>query len=360
MKYNKHIVILTPGFPTDEQDTTCIPALQDYLVQFVHSYKEIKISIITFEYPFSNKVYHWHGIEVYPCGGKNSKLKKPGAWRRAFLRIINLNKIEKIDLIHSLWYGQCAFFGNLISMIYKLPHVCTLMGQDVLKRNSFAKIINPHRLHTVVLSLNHQEKFEKYFKRKPNIIIPWGISEKEFPQNSIERQYDLIGIGSLIALKNFNLFIDIVFNLKKQKDTINCVIVGGGPQMGELQEKIDSLDLVNNIKLTGHQPRNIVFEYLENSKVFLHTSHFESFGHVIPEALSRGNYVVSFDVGIAREIEKCFVASSQKEAEKRIMQLLNSTDLDFMPVVPYSSKNTAEKYFILYKKLMDITSSKKL
>ncbi len=52
MKYSKHIVILTPGFPKNEQDTTCIPPLQAYVENFTAIHPEIKMSIISFQYPF--------------------------------------------------------------------------------------------------------------------------------------------------------------------------------------------------------------------------------------------------------------------------------------------------------------------
>ena len=49
----KRLVILTPGFPKDETDTTCIPFLQDFILELNDQYPSLKIDILAFDYPFN-------------------------------------------------------------------------------------------------------------------------------------------------------------------------------------------------------------------------------------------------------------------------------------------------------------------
>ena len=53
---NKTIVILTPGFASDESDTSCIPALQDYVLALQQSFPGLRIVVLAFQYP-----YKWDG-----------------------------------------------------------------------------------------------------------------------------------------------------------------------------------------------------------------------------------------------------------------------------------------------------------
>jgi hypothetical protein len=54
----KTLVILSPGFPANEMDSTCLPA-QQALVQVVeYPVSPSKIIILAFQYPFTNTQYN--------------------------------------------------------------------------------------------------------------------------------------------------------------------------------------------------------------------------------------------------------------------------------------------------------------
>ena len=65
------IVILSPGFPRNEADSTCMPPQQ----LFVKALKEIcpglNIIVLAFQYPFFAGEYQWNGVKVISLGGKN-------------------------------------------------------------------------------------------------------------------------------------------------------------------------------------------------------------------------------------------------------------------------------------------------
>lgn len=68
-------------------------------------------------------------------------------------------------------------------------------------------------------------------------------------------------------------------------------IYGDGEQKQELQEAISPQDM--NIHL--HEPTNHIFEAYRNSSILVVTSLYEPFGLVIPEAMSCGLPVISYD-----------------------------------------------------------------
>ena len=76
-KNKAHILILTPGFPKDENDFICIPPLQEFLVKFKTSYPLAKISVIAFQYPYrSRRIMYGMGLTLLSLNGAKFDNKK--------------------------------------------------------------------------------------------------------------------------------------------------------------------------------------------------------------------------------------------------------------------------------------------
>jgi hypothetical protein len=102
MSNSNHILILTPGFPKDEDDFNCIPPLQEYLIKFKPAHPVAEFSVISFQYPYQKEKYKWNGINIYPLGGKNGKLNKLFTWLKAIRTAKKIQNVTNIDAIHSL------------------------------------------------------------------------------------------------------------------------------------------------------------------------------------------------------------------------------------------------------------------
>src|SRR5688572_29442114 len=75
------LIILTPGFPKDESDSTCLP-MQQQLVRGLKAMAPLlNIIILSFQYPYHTIKYDWFGIKVIPFNGRNK-----GGFSRLFLR----------------------------------------------------------------------------------------------------------------------------------------------------------------------------------------------------------------------------------------------------------------------------------
>src|SRR5690348_2907362 len=105
MEKNKQILaILIPGFPGSEEDTTCLPAQQSFILHLQRSMPEIKIVVLSFHYPFHQQPYLWNGITVFPFSGMNK-----GGIRGYFMRrkvdsvLRQLNQENRIKAVLSFW-----------------------------------------------------------------------------------------------------------------------------------------------------------------------------------------------------------------------------------------------------------------
>lgn len=308
---NSHIVFLTPGFAESEKDSTTIPALQVYLKNLKKKLPKTKMTIITFQFPFINKVYDWNEIEVISLNGNNKRYKKFWIWRKATQTLKKIHQINPISVLHSFWIGECSLIASKFSIKNNIKHITTVMGQDACIGNKYVVSLKKTNTKIVTLSKNHKNILLKNYNLN-SIIIPWDLDKKSFPRLQ-KNTIDIIGVGSLNEIKNYTLFIDVIDNLVKDFPALNVEIIGGGIKKNELEKQIKDLHLTENISFTDLLPRTSVLKKMSEASLLLHTSSYESFGFVFLEALFSGMDIISFNVGIAKPSSKWKVCISKKE-----------------------------------------------
>lgn len=341
-KKTSHIVFITPGFAVNESDSTSMPYLQVYFKALLNH--GFKISIITLHYPAKNTVYKWHNCNVYSFT-KYAKWQKPLLWIKAIKTIIAINKKEPINAIHSFWLGECALVGHWASKIIHVKHLNTLMGQDVLEGNKFCKILPIKSMNLVTLSHFHQQVFLKNYHIKTPIVF-FGTNKKEVIKNET-KTIDFIGVGSLIPIKNYSLFVDVIYELNKT-NPVSAVIIGEGVEFELLVQKIKDLNLQNVIKLLGLLNNEQVLSLLSQSKILLHTSNHEGFGMIFAEALQQETMVVSTPVGSIFESPNVMLASNKNDLINACKIMLTKTFDPNFPN-PFDIENTIENYNYYYK-----------
>ncbi|MDH3269442.1 MAG: glycosyltransferase family 4 protein [Ignavibacteria bacterium] len=346
MNSPNHILILTPGFPKDENDFNCIPPLQEFLLKLHSIYPSTVISVIAFQYPFQSELYCWNGININPLDGKNTKLKKPFVWSKAIRKAKKVHKAIPVDVVHSLWLGECAMVGNILSKRFGCKHICTLMGQDVKANNGYLRFAKSEKTNFIALSKNQAQEFTKLTNRKADEIIHWGIEDQNYEK--VDRGIDLLAVGSLIPLKNYSLFITLVGELKTDNPKIKCKLVGSGPELASLKKLSIEKGVSENIEFTGLLSRHEIFKLMQKSKIFVHPSKFEGFGYVFAEALVNGMSIVSYNVGYAQNHPKWFIAKDEQDFMNIIKRLLVSK-LDFEPVNLFPLQETVDRYAALYE-----------
>ena len=149
-------------------------------------------------------------------------------------------------------------------------------------------------------------------------------------------------------MKDFNTFIDIANILLQKRPNLVIRIIGEGVQEHFLAEKIKKLSLQEHIKLLGCLKNQEVQQYMQNSKVFLHTSTFETQGYVFLEALMNGMNIVSRKVGIAKQGISWQITEDIDGFVHCILQGLKP--FECKPIIPYPMEITTAKYNNIYTK----------
>ncbi len=348
---NRTLIVFSPGFAQNEPDTTCIPALQQFVIELKKLAPDIEVKVLSLHYPFVERDYLWNGIECHSFGGRNR-----GGVYGIFLRnrvkryLRNLIANENVSAILSIWMLDCALMAQEISNELKIPHFCWMHGQDAKPGNKFVSKIKPNAEQVIAISDILQKEFEKNYGIRSKYVIENGIGEELFPEfNSGERTIDVIGVGSLTAHKNYRLFIEVIAQLKKEYPSIKTILIGDGPERNILEQKIKQLDLSSNIELKGLIPRNQVLQFVSQAKIFLHTSSYEGSSGVIIEALYSGCHVVSTISVSLKPVKNVEIASNVSGLKEKISALLHEKR-SHERVVYNTMKDSAEKMLsVLFK-----------
>ncbi len=343
------LVILSPGFPENEADTTCLPPQQVFVKALKEVCPDLNIIVLTFQYPFFANEYQWNGIKVISIGGKEKgRLFRLITWVKAWMILRKLNKKYRLIGLLSFWLGECAFVGNYFAKLHKLSHYWWLLGQDAKKGNKYFKWIGPKGDSLIALSDFLASEVKNNYGISPLYVIPVGIDTSLFGTAPLKRGIDILGAGSLIPLKQYHLFVDAVISLKNYFPDIKALICGNGPEMERLKAIALAHNLQNNLAFAGELPHQEVLDLMQQSKIFLHPSNYEGFGAVLSEALYAGAHVVSFCKPMEKNFRHHYVVKAKEEMIFELLAILKNTKRGHDPVLMYSAQQTAKNMISLF------------
>lgn len=212
----------------------------------------------------------------------------------------------KPDVIHAHNMIYAGLLASHIKIKYNIPVVVTEHSSQYAMEDTHklltAKLQNAFsQLHSIyavspklieLLNTKFPDTIDQ-IKWLPNVLDP--IFENKPVDQTIAKPtttFRCLNIGNLIPLKGQKELIKSFAMIFKDIDA-TLTIVGKGYLKDELQGLINSLDVKEKVSLIELIPREEVITQLDHCDVFVLPSHYETFGVVLIEALSRGIPVIS-------------------------------------------------------------------
>ena len=168
-------------------------------------------------------------------------------------------------------------------------------------------------------------------------------------------------VGRFVEQKNHRFLIDIFNEVHKEKENSILMLVGQGPLMEEIKEKVKALGLENNVMFLGQ--RNDINELYQAMDLFLFPSLYEGLGMVVVEAhCSNLPCIVSSEVPKIVKIGSNIIFVSLENdiyywAEKVnliVEQYKKRGDFEWSSVIRYDIQKEAvkleNKYIIMYER----------
>lgn len=144
-----------------------------------------------------------------------------------FLLIVNfLFFHKKIVLWGHGWYGRESFLKKIIKKFYYSLSNRILVYGDRAKHLMEAEGIDPNKIYAVHNSLDYDKQQETL---------------KHLPQNNLIQEHfknkcpTIVFSGRLTAIKQIDMIIKVLSLLAAEGVTVNCVLIGDGPEQQNLE-----------------------------------------------------------------------------------------------------------------------------
>lgn len=238
-------------------------------------------------------------------------------------KLVDVVKYEKLDLLHvhyAIPHASAAYMAKQIlsSQGIDIPFITTLHGTDITlvgKDPSFEPVItfainNSDAVTAVSASLKKDTYVNFKNINKEIQVIPNFICLDEYNFENItcqKKMYAPNGERILIHVSNFRKVKRVedvlrVFDKVRKAMPAKLILVGDGPERGNIEKLCRELNTCDDIKSLGKivNPEQV----LSIADLFLLTSETESFGLAALEAMASKIPVISTNSGGLPEVNK--------------------------------------------------------
>lgn len=221
------------------------------------------------------------------------------------------------DVIHA----QANKAANMISLLKRWLPCATLGTLHNIKRNVQAF----HKLdHVIAVS----KQLAQCFPSDEVSIIYNGIDTPKLTPIDLRAIYALpaglpvlCAVGRLVHAKGFDVLLEAIDGLP-----VSLLIAGDGAERAALQQRLDTLSPITQVRLLGHQANAMTLMSSADGVVI--ASRREGFSYVCIEALLSGTRILSTDVPVANEIlpaDLIVPADDSVALRAKLVALLNDT-----------------------------------
>ena len=135
--------------------------------------------------------------------------------------------------------------------------------------------------------------------------VPKGVDAERFRpagpnlrrELAVDGKRVILSVGRFVPIKNTALTIEAMAQLTQRDSTAHLVLVGEGPELGNLKAQVERLGIAGRVTFAGYVPQDELGPYYRSADVFVLASDFDNSPNVVLEAMSCGVPVVATDVG---------------------------------------------------------------
>lgn len=219
-----------------------------------------------------------------------------------------VQRYGKPDVIHAHSY-VAGFAARHIFRKTGIPyvlteHLTTFMEKKVTKAHvvTLKKVLNEAKC-VIAVSDCLREAIEPYTGRCID-VVPNLFDEQIFQPFHVPKKetFTIVSVGDLIRRKAFDVLINAFKIALDQDSDLRLEIIGTGPLKEELEAQVIGKNLSSSVTFHGACSPVEIAAVMQASQLCVSTSHVETFGITIIEAMACGIPVVATPSGGPQEI----------------------------------------------------------
>jgi D-inositol-3-phosphate glycosyltransferase len=225
-------------------------------------------------------------------------------------------ELENFDIIHA-HYWLSGLVAKQISEEKNIPYVFSSHSLGVFLEGYNKERVDCEKMvmtsSNFVTASSHYEHvmISENYKIDENKIkkITPGLDRKIFtPDLNLPRENIFLSIGRIQEQKRQLETIKFLNNFRRIDNNFLCYFIGGpsgksgDDYLAELKESVKEFNLESHVEFLGNLPQTKIKDFMNKSKLLIHTSQYETFGLVAIEANSMGVPILSINTGSLIEI----------------------------------------------------------
>lgn len=265
--------------------------------------------------------------------------KKPGFDISIIRKIRRIIYQYEIEVVHAHLYASLyAMIAAIKSKVFKrFVTIHTIASND---NSKIGRLVNRFlfqkcNVTPIALTETIRDSIVKEYNVLPNKIpiIYNGIPINKY---SPKKDYSLLDrfvichVGRFSKVKNHELMIYTINEIKNKIPNIKLSFVGSGEQLELMKEKASGLGVLDIVSFEGLQAD--VKKYLEIADIFILPSEYEGMPMTLIEAMASGLPIIASNVGgipdiVRPGIDGILIAPNIKELSDAIIELYSSKTL---------------------------------
>ena len=186
-----------------------------------------------------------------------------------------------------------------------------MYGKEAVKKNKVTVINNAIDLDKFAFNQDKREELRKKL--------------------CLEEQFVVGHVGRFMEPKNHEFLVDVFVEVAKQKDNAVLVLIGNGPLLDEIQNKVNKLHLTDRVRFLG--VRNDVADLYNVMDVFILPSLYEGLPVVGVEVQANGlpflcSENVTKEIVFSKVVKQLSLKIGVKQWAKNIVQMKNDVRFD--------------------------------
>ncbi|PTG52851.1 N-acetyl-alpha-D-glucosaminyl L-malate synthase BshA [Staphylococcus chromogenes] len=293
--------------------------------------------------------------------------------------VINEYDLDVLHMHYAIPHAICGILarqmsGKNIKIMTTLHGTdITVLGYDHALQNAIKFGIEKSDIVTSVSQSLKKETYEIIQPEKEIIPIYNFVKEKDFPQGrqpKLRTSYGIaedekvdIHVSNFRRVKRIDTVID-TFHLIRQKMKAKLLLIGDGPELLDMRQRVKSLQLSEDILFLGKQ--DCMSNFYQISDLLLLMSEKESFGLTLLEAMHTGVLPIGTRAGGIQEVIKheetgflVDIGDAETAAQYAVSILQNPTKYQQMQTKMlldiqerFNSKKIADQYEYYYQQML--------
>ncbi len=281
---------------------------------------DVTVAYPDFSYRYWAQADHWMpetvveniaGVKIYRRSGLGFPRLLPFVfrlWRQRAIRFVEtvIAAEGQPDVVHAHTFLGGFLATGLKKRYDHLPVIIT-EHSDLLITKITGRLMGiikeAYQSSDAIIAPSHflQEAMLPWTDQTGTHVIPLSVNERIFKPSTLPSKMgkvlQLITVCELVPAKNLPLLLKSVAHLMTHGHPASLTIVGDGPESRSLHALTKQLNITGAVNFVGWKNPHEVAELLQRADIYGCTSHKETFGLSMLEALTCGIPVVSTNCG---------------------------------------------------------------